>query len=331
MALILSRSDIQQCFTMTDAITAMRTAFQALSAGQVQMPQRLAVELQDQSAALLMPSVLQTNEGHAFGVKLVTQMPHNPERNLPRSYATILLLDATIGKTLAVLEGGWLTAMRTGAASGLATDLLARSDADVLALFGAGAQAVTQVLAMHTVRPLREVRVVNRSDEHYQTLVVRLQQLLGESCPTIQRVHSATDALAGASLVVCATSATEPLLQGRDVEAGTHINAIGAFTPEMCELDGETLARARSIVVDQREAAVVEAGDLLRAFAQGIITGPETWIELGDVVAGKQPARLDEREITIFKSVGLGVQDVAAALRLYQQARSQGIGVEVEI
>jgi ornithine cyclodeaminase len=315
---------------MTDAIAAMRAAFQALSVGQVQMPQRLAVDLQDQGAVLLMPSVLQTNEGHAFGVKLVTQMPHNPERNLPRSYATVLLLDAVTGQTLAVLEGGWLTAMRTGAASGLATDLLARLDADVLALFGAGAQAVTQVLAMHTVRPLREVRVVNRSDEHYQTLVARVQQLLGENCPLIHRVHSATDALAGASLVVCATSATEPLFQGSDVEAGTHINAIGAFTPEMCELDGETLARAR-IVVDQREAALIEAGDLLRAFAQGQITGPETWVELGDVVTGKQSTRLDEKEITVFKSVGLGVQDVAAALQLYQRAHSTGIGVEVEI
>jgi alanine dehydrogenase len=330
MALILSRSDIQQCFTMTDAIAAMRVAFQALSAGQVQMPQRLAVDLQDQGAVLLMPSVLHTNEGHAFGVKLVTQMPRNPERNLPRSYATILLLDATTGKTLAVLEGGWLTAMRTGAASGLATDLLARPDASVLALFGAGAQAVTQVLAMHTVRPLREVRVVNRSDEHYQTLVTTLQQLLGVHCPTIYRVQSATNALAGASLVVCATSATEPLFDGRDVEAGTHINAIGAFTPAMCELDGETLARAQ-IVVDQREAALIEAGDLLCALAQGAIVGPETWIELGDLVTGERSVRQDGHEITVFKSVGLGVQDVAAAFQLYQRARSMGIGVEVDI
>ncbi|GHO91572.1 ornithine cyclodeaminase [Reticulibacter mediterranei] len=330
MALILSRSDIQQCFTMTDAIAAMRVAFQALSADQVQMPQRLAVELQDQGAVLLMPSVLHTNEGHAFGVKLVTQMPHNPERNLPRSYATILLLDAITGKTLAVLEGGWLTAMRTGAASGLATDLLAHPDADVLALFGAGAQAVTQVLAMYTVRPLREVRVLNRSDEHYQTLVMTLQQLLGEHCPTISRVHSANDALAGASLVVCATSATEPLFDGRDVEVGTHINAIGAFTPAMCELDGETLARAQ-IIVDQREAALIEAGDLLRSLAQGVIAGPESWLELGDLVTGKQPARQDGHEITVFKSVGLGMQDLAAALQLYQRARSIGIGVEVDL
>jgi ornithine cyclodeaminase/alanine dehydrogenase-like protein (mu-crystallin family) len=330
MALILSRADIQHCFTMADAIAAMRVAFQALSTESAQMPQRLAVELQERGAVLLMPSLLHTNGEHTFGIKLVTQMPRNPVRNLPRSYATVFLLDAITGKTLAVLEGGWLTAMRTGAASGLATDILARTDADVLALFGAGAQASTQVLAMHTVRPLREVRVVNRNDEHYHTLVATLQELLGKHCPPVHRVHAAAEALTGASLVVCATAATEPLLHWQDVAAGAHINAIGAFTPAMCEVDGETIAHAR-IVVDQREAALTEAGDLLQPLAQGVIAGPETWIELGDLVTGKQPGRQNGEEVTFFKSVGLGVQDVAAALQLYKRARAMGIGIEVEI
>jgi ornithine cyclodeaminase len=183
---------------------------------------------------------------------------------------------------------------------------------------------------MHTVRPLREVRVVNRSDEHYNALVAMLQQLLGEHCPPIHRAHSATEALTGASLVVCATPATSPLFHWKDIAAGTHINAIGAFTPAMCEVDGEVLAHAR-IVVDQREAALVEAGDLLQPLAQGVIAGPETWIELGELVAGKYAGRQSAEEITVFKSVGLGVQDVAAALQLYKQARTAGIGVEVEI
>jgi ornithine cyclodeaminase/alanine dehydrogenase-like protein (mu-crystallin family) len=330
MALILSRSDIQRCFTMVDAIDAMHVAFQALSAGSAQMPQRLAVELQEQGVVLLMPSLLHTNEEHSFGIKLVTQMPQNPARNLPRSYATVFLLDAITGKTLAVLEGGWLTAMRTGAASGLATEILARRDADILALFGAGAQAVTQVLAMHTARPLREVRVVNRNDEHYHSLVATLQRLLETNCPPVYRAHSATEALAGASLVVCATAATEPLFRWQDIAAGTHINAIGAYTPAMCEVDGETIAHAR-IVVDQREAALTEAGDLLQPLAQGMIAGPETWIELGDLVMGKQHGRQNGEEVTFFKSVGLGVQDLAAALQLYKKARAMGIGTEVDI
>src|SRR5581483_3376592 len=307
MALILSRSAVHRCLSMVDAIAAMRIAFSALTSGQATMPQRLSVDLPQQSLAFLMPSLLQTRERHAFGLKLVTIVPQNPFRQLPLLYASVLLLDATTGKTLAILEGGWLTAMRTGAVSGLATDLLARPDADILALFGAGAQAPTQALAIHTVRPLREIRVVNRDDEHYLTLVATLQDLLGVDCPPIHRAHSAAEALAGASLVACATSATSPLFQWRDVSPGTHINAIGAFTPSMCEVDQETLAYAR-IVVDQREAALAEAGDLLQALAAGRIHGPETWTELGDLVTGKQAARQTEEEVTFFKSVGLAVQ-----------------------
>src|SRR6266516_1036227 len=208
MVLILSRADVERCLDMTEAIEAMRIAFGALSAGLAQAPQRMAVGLSEQGIALLMPSLLQTSEEHAFGLKVVTVMPQNPLRNLPRIIASVLLLDATTGKTQAILEGGWLTGMRTGAVSGLATSLLARQDADILALFGAGVQAPMQVLAIHTVRPLREVRVVNRNDEHYQQLVTNLHALLGPTCPPIHRAASAREALAGALLVACATTAT---------------------------------------------------------------------------------------------------------------------------
>ena len=331
MALILSRSDVQRCLNMLDAIEAMRVAFGALQAGKAQMPQRLAVGLPEQGTALLMPSLLQTIAVEAFSLKIVTGvMPRNPLRGLPVISASVLLLDAITGKTQAILEGGWLTAMRTGAVSGLATDLLARRDADVLALFGAGAQAPTQLLAIHTVRPLREVRVVNHNDEHYQQLVATVQSLLGSDCPSIHRAASPAEALKGASLVACATNATAPLFRGRDVAPGTHINAVGAFTPEMCELDPETVARAR-IVVDQREAALVEAGDLLQPLAAGRISGAETWSELGELVTGTQPGRQSMEEVTLFKSVGLAIQDLVAASHVYHKARELGIGIDVEV
>ena len=191
MALILSRNDVQRCLTMPEAIQAMREAFGALHMGQAQMPQRLAVGLPEQGTALLMPSLLQTTENEAFSLKVITVMPRNSLRGLPSLYASVLLLDAATGQTQAILEGGWLTAMRTGAVSGLATDLLARADADVLALFGAGAQAPTQLLAIDAVRPLREVRVVNRSDEHYEQLVKTVQSMLGSHGPSIRRAASA--------------------------------------------------------------------------------------------------------------------------------------------
>jgi ornithine cyclodeaminase len=330
VALILSRDDLDRCLDMTSAIAAMRLAFSALSTGEAQTPQRQTINLAEEGVALLMHSLLQTGEQRSLGLKLITVMPHNPLRNLPLLSATVLLLDASTGRTLAIMEGNWLTAMRTGAVSGLATDLLARQDADVLALFGAGTQAVTQVLAIHTVRPLREVRVVNRSDEHYSQLVAKLQTMLHPDCPHIRRATSSGEALAGASLVACATTSRQPLFSRNEVEAGTHINAIGAFTPEMCEVDAETLAHAH-IVVDRREAALTEAGDLLQALAAGLIPGPETWIELGDLVTGKQVGRRTKDEVTFFKSVGVAVQDVAAALYVYRKARELKMGVEVEV
>ena len=330
MALILSRDDVQHCLTMPEAIEAMGVAYSALSNGLVRVPQRSATNLPDQGVVLAMSSLLQTTQPPTFGIKVITVMPGNPLRNLPRSYASLLLLDAQTGKTLAIMEGGWLTALRTGAASGFATSLLARKDAHVLALFGAGVQAPMQVLAIHTVRPLSEVRVVNQNDDHYQQLVAILQTALGTACPPIYRLATSREALAGASLVACATAATTPLFSWREVAPGTHINAIGAFTPEMCEVDAETLAHAR-IVVDQREAELIEAGDLLQALASGHITGPNTWTEIGELAIGKYPARQSEHEITFFKSVGVAVQDVAAAWQVYANARAKGVGIEIEV
>jgi ornithine cyclodeaminase/alanine dehydrogenase-like protein (mu-crystallin family) len=330
MALILSRADVERCLTMAEVIEAMHVAFTALHRGQARMPQRAAVELPEQGTVLCMPSLLQTEGQRSFGLKVVSVVPANPAHGLPLIHASVLLLDATTGKTLAMMEGGWLTALRTGAVSGLATDLLARRDAAVLALFGAGVQALTQALAIHAVRPLREIRVVNRSEEHYQNQVAHLRDLLGDGCPPVRRAASAREALAGASLVSCATTATAPLFQWDDVEKGTHINAIGAFTPEMCEVDAETLAHAR-IVVDQREAALVEAGDLLQALNAGRIAGPESWNELGALAAGDLPGRQAEDEVTFFKSVGIGVQDVTAAWFVYRRARELGMGAEIEI
>lgn len=330
MALILSRVDVQRCLTMPEAIEAMRVAFSAVSNSRVQGTQRMVSNLQAQGVVLLMPSLLQATEPQVFGLKVITVMPHNPSQNLPRSYASILLLDAATGKTLAIMEGGWLTALRTGAASGIATSVLARQDADVLALFGAGVQAPMQALAVHTVRPLREIRVVNRNDDHYSQLVATLQAQLGPPCPPIYRTTSSKEALAGASIVACATASTSPLFSWQEISPGTHINAIGAFTPEMCEVDAETLAHAR-IVVDQREAALTEAGDLLQAMNNGQIAGPEMWTEIGELLLGTQTGRQNQDEITFFKSVGVAAQDVAAAQQVYSNAKAKGIGIEVEV
>jgi ornithine cyclodeaminase len=249
---------------------------------------------------------------------------------LPRNTGTIFLIDGITGQTQAILEGSWLTSVRTGAAAGLATDLLARSEADVLTIFGAGAIAPMQIWAMQTVRPLREVRVVNRNLKHYEQLLHTLREMLGENCPSVRHVDTASESLKGASLVVCATTTTRALFETQDIEPGTHINAVGAYTPEMCEIDAGTLARAR-IVVDQREAALTEAGELLQAHAQGFIGGAESWIELGALLTGEAQGRQSADEITVFKSVGLGIQDLTTASAVYKRAKELGIGINVEL
>jgi ornithine cyclodeaminase/alanine dehydrogenase-like protein (mu-crystallin family) len=330
MALVLSRADVERCLSMSEAIEAMRVAFTALSEGEAHLWLRSHADLPAQGQVLLMPALLTAGEQPAFALKVLTALPTNPTRGLPRNQAIILLLEGTTGRTLAIMEGGWLTTMRTAAASGLATALLARADAEILALFGAGAQAPMQVLAMHSVRPLREVRVVNRNREHYEQLVIRLQRLLPDRCPPVRHCASAAEALADALLVVCATASTVPLFQYSQLAAGVHINAIGAFTPAMCEVDAETLAHAR-IVVDQREAALAEAGDLLQALAAEVIPGSQEWTELGAIVTGRSPGRCSADEITVFKSVGLAVQDLSVALHVYQRARASGLGSEIEI
>jgi ornithine cyclodeaminase/alanine dehydrogenase-like protein (mu-crystallin family) len=329
MALILARADIERCLSMVEAIEAMRAAFAALAGGQARLWLRMHAEL-PAGVVLLMPSLLLAGEQPVFGLKVLSALPANVERGLPRNQATVMLLDATSGRTLAIMESGWLTAMRTGAVSGLASALLARSDADVLALFGAGAQAPMQVWALHCVRPLREVRVVNRSQASYERLVAALQQLLGADCPPLRRATSSAEALAGALLVACATPATAPLFRYEELTPGVHINAIGAFTPQMCEVDATTLAHAR-IVVDERAAALEEAGDLLQAQAAGAIGGPESWCELGELLTGRCAGRSSAGEITVFKSVGLAVQDLAVALHVYRRARALGLGYEVAL
>lgn len=330
MALILSQNEVKQCVSMVDAIAAMRTAFQALAEGHALISQRSAAPLIGDGVALLMPSLLRTQTPPSFVVKCITVVPENFSRQLPLTSATMLLLDAETGQTLAVLSAGWPTAMRTGAVSGLATDLMARPDADILALFGAGGQAPFQAVAIHAVRPLREIRIVNRNPDHFNRCCQTIQALIGPGCPPIKHVALSAEALRGASLVACATTASSPLFAASEVEPGTHINAIGAFTPEMCELDAELLQQAR-IVVDQREAALAEAGDLLQALARDLIPAADTWTELGELLTGQSLTRLQPEDITVFKSVGLAVQDAAIAQLIYQRAREQNLGVNVEL
>ena len=330
--LVLRAEDVRAVLGMPAAIDAMRPAFAQLAAGEATMPERSAIQLAAEPAPMgttvFMPAYLRRSG--QLGVKVVSVIPSNRARGLPAVPATMLLLDAETGLPLALLDGTYLTALRTGAAAGLAADLLARPDARVLTLFGAGGQAPAQIEAMCCVRTIERLWLVNRTPAHAERLA---SQLAAEAWfPREVRVAQAGDAqtaVAEADIIATATAASgAALFPGEWVRPGTHVSASGAVTPQTRELDSALLARAL-IVVDHRPAALSEAGDLLMAKAEGAIGPDAIHADLGELVLGTRPGRASPEQITCFKSVGVAVQDVAAADAAYREARRFGVGVEV--
>ncbi|WP_448592260.1 ornithine cyclodeaminase family protein [Thermoflexus hugenholtzii] len=312
--------DIRRALPMREAIEAMRAAFIAFSEGRAHIPQRLSISIPEQEGiTLVMPGYVPPD---ALGLKVVSVFPRNPARGLPTLSALVVMLDPETGAPAALLDGAFLTAWRTGAASGLATDLLARPDAESLALIGAGAQARTQLLAVAAVRSLRRVRVYSRTPARAQALIEEMRGR--EGIPEDIAVAPTPEAAVAEADIVCtATNSSVPVFDGQALRPGTHINAIGSFTLEMRELDEETFRRAARVVVDSRAAALAEAGEVVWAIRQGILREADL-VELGEIAAGRRPGRERPEEITLFKSVGLAVQDLVAAQRVRQRIRAQG-------
>jgi ornithine cyclodeaminase/alanine dehydrogenase-like protein (mu-crystallin family) len=278
------------------------------------------------AVAVVMPGRCEVPLG--LGAKIVSVFPRNPAAGRPLIHAAVVLLDGETGEVAALLEGTELTAIRTGAASGLATDLLARRDARRVAIIGSGVQARTQLLAVCCVRKIEYASVYSRTPAHAARFADGMAGVEGVP-ERIKIEDSARDAALDADIICTATSAASPVLRADDVAPGTHINAIGSFTPEMRELDPALVARAR-VVVDQREAAMAEAGEVIAAVRGGLITEKDL-IELGQIVNGAVAGRTNKEEITLFKSVGLAVQDLCAGARAEAEARRSNLGVELEL
>ena len=323
---VLSRADIQAAVTMPEAIVVVREAFIALSTGQATVPVRVGIAVPPRATALFMPAYA----GGGLGLKVVTVYPDNPSRGLSLLHALVVLLDAETGAPVAALEGGWLTALRTGAASGAATDLLARPDARTLTVFGAGAQAETQTRAVCAVRPIERVLVCSRTWARAEALAARLAGRHG--VPTdIQVMADPAQAAAEADVICTATTSPTPVFPGEVVRPGAHINAVGAFTTTAREVDTRLVQRAARLVVDERAAAEAEAGDLVIPWQSGDSPGPESWTELGLIAAGLAQGRTEVDQITLFKSVGNAAQDVAVGALAVARAEAHGLGVEVEL
>ncbi len=327
--LALSRGDLKQLVPMRDAVELMKTAFRELSEGRATAPVRTAVEVDEKaSAMLMMPGFVPAEK--ALGFKVVNFFPENPGRGLPTIHAIVCLIDSETGKPLGIMEGGYVTALRTGAVSGAASDLLARPDSKTLAVIGAGVQGVTQAAAVCAVRPIERIVAVDQRPEQLD----RYRHMVEADWPEIAgMVETTTDpavALADADIVCTATTARAPVFSDSDVRDGTHINAVGAFTPEMQEIPPATVVRSR-IVIDNLEAALAEAGDLLKPMNDGLIDQSKFETELGHLVAGTATGRSNDREITFFKSVGNAVQDVVVARYAVDQAQKRGIGISLDL
>ena len=323
---ILSRNDVQRALPMPEAIEAMRAAFSQLAYGTVQMPIRSHIDVAEyEGTALFMPSYARCFGN--LGVKIVNIFGANAQRNLPRIQALVCLFDGATGTPKAVLDGTSLTALRTGAASGVATDLLARSSASNVAILGAGVQGRTQLEAMLAVRPIDSVKVYDPLPATAQAFAVEMSARLETD---IQVVSTPQAAITGADVVCTATISRTPVFDDTDVSSGAHINAVGSYKPDVQEIPAETMRRAR-IVVDQREAALSETGDLIVPLRQGLIAETDIHAELGEILIGKAVGRTSDNLVTLFKSVGLAIQDLAAAAFALERAEAQGLGTTVPI
>jgi len=326
MIRILSREDVRQALPMRRAIEAMKGAFSQLSAGQADVPLRVVLQVpRHNGLALFMPAYLAADDQMA--VKIVSVFNDNPAKGLPLIHALVVVVDAATGRPAAVMDGTYLTALRTGAVSGAATDLLSREDAQVAAVFGAGAQGRTQLEAVCAVRSIREAWVYDVVSEQAADYASEMSQRL--SLP-VRVADAPVEAVRQADVICTATTSSAPVFEDAYVRPGTHINAVGAYTPEMQEIPVETVQRAK-VVIDHRAASLAEAGDLLIPLEQGLITEDHIYAELGQIAAGRKPGRASAEEITLFKSVGVAVQDVAAAGAVLEAARRQNLGIEVAL
>jgi ornithine cyclodeaminase/alanine dehydrogenase-like protein (mu-crystallin family) len=311
MTLWLSEADVRAVLSLPETIAAMEEALSAFSARAVVQPVRTAIELRDREFFALMPAYDPSHQ--LLGAKLVSVVPRNAGKGLHTHLASISLFDPDTGELVAVMDGRWITEIRTAAVSAVSVRHVARPDSAVLAILGSGVQARSHVQALRQVRPFPTIRAWSPTHEH-------LRHFASEC--SIQAASSAEEAIRGADVVVLATSSVTPAIDSAWVSQGTHVIAIGACRPSQREIDPKLVERAR-LIVDSKEAALKESGDV-------IPFGPDhVKAELGDIVAGRAVGRTSPDEITVFKSLGLAIEDVAAAGLAYRAAKAAGLGIQL--
>jgi ornithine cyclodeaminase len=319
--LLLTETDVRQLLPMDDLIQAMESALAEFSAGRAQQPLRTVLEVGPTHAFFgVMPAFIPASD--ALGTKLVTVFGSNAAVGLPSHLATILLMDSSTGELLSVMDGRYITEARTAAVSAVSVRLLARQNAGVLAILGSGVQARSHLRAFSHVRALEDVRVWSPSEAHRRTFAEEMRRDVGAEIAPVATVREAVD---GADLIVVATASREPVLLSEWVGDGAHIAAVGACRPDQREMDTALVKRAR-VFVDSRTGALAEAGDLVMPIREGAIDASHIAGELGRLAAGGIAGRQSPEQVTLFKSLGMAVEDVAAAHLAYQRAIERGLG-----
>jgi len=329
--LVLNEADMRRVFTMKDAVQADKDALKLYSEGKSNIPLRANLDVPEfEGQSLYMYGY--AAPAHALGVKIVSVYPKNIEKGLNSVPATMVLVNSETGEVCALMDGTFLTRIRTGAVSGAATDVLARKDSKVFALFGTGGQAETQLEAVLTVRPIKQVKVFDLSAERARDFAARMTAKFGQKFGvTITAAATAAEAVADADVITTVTTAKKAVFDGRLVKKNAHINGVGSYTPEMAEIDEYIVTHANKVYVDTRDGAVQESGDLIQPIKKGVFSEAQVTGELGEVICGKAPGRQSDDEMTYFETTGSAVLDIVTAQRIYECAQKQGIGKVIEL
>ena len=327
MVLVLAKSDLEHALSMKDTIAVIEEAFSELALGMALVPPRSLISIEDhQGIFLVMSTYLAKSE--ALAVKTVSVFDQNPAKyGVPTIHAVVIFHDSRTGRPLAIMEGGFLTAMRTGAGSGVATKYLARSDSEIVGIVGAGTQSRTQLSAVCEVREIKKALVYDIIRQKSRDFAVQMSKKLGIDVIPVDQTEKAVRSV---DILIVATTATDPVISEAWIEPGTHINSIGWMGPDARELDTDTVRKSK-LIVDSKEAVLSESGDILIPIQEGAITKDHIYSELGEILVGRREGRRSEEEITLWKSVGIAIQDAAVAKLAYQRAIDKDLGIKLKL
>ncbi len=322
---VISASDVKAALPMKEAINLMKEAFTKLSLKEANIPPRIHLSIPEhQGDTLIMPIYMPSNA--KIGLKTITLFNDNYQKQIPLIHALVLLFDASNGKPLAIMEGSSLTALRTGAGAGFATDLFARKNSKIVAIFGAGIQGQSQLRAISSVRKIAKAIIFDKNKEKAELIAKKLQNELSIEVTAAESMKN----LREADIISTATNSTTPVFFDKDLGEGVHINAIGSYKPHIREIPSETVYRAK-IIVDHKESCLTEAGDLIIPINEGIITPQHIFAEIGEIILKGILSRESDKEITLFKSVGNAIQDLVTANRIFSIAEKLDLGKTVTL